>query len=38
VAGTLHFFAVFALRDGLIFEIDEYPNREEALKAVGLKE
>ena len=38
VAGTLHFFAVFALRDGLIFEIDEYPNRAEALKAVGLEE
>jgi ketosteroid isomerase-like protein len=38
VAGTLPFFAVFALRDGLIIELDEYLNRSEALKAVGLEE
>jgi hypothetical protein len=38
VAGTTPFFAVFALRDGLIIEIDEYLNRSEALKAVGLEE
>jgi hypothetical protein len=38
VAGTTPFFAVLALRDGLIIEIDEYLNRSEALKAVGLEE
>ena len=38
VAGTTPFFAVFALRDGLIIELDEYLNRSEALKAVGLEE
>ena len=38
VAGTLPLFAVFALRDGLIIELDEYLNRSEALKAVGLEE
>jgi hypothetical protein len=38
VAGTLPFFAVLALRDGLIIELDEYLNRSEALKAVGLQE
>jgi ketosteroid isomerase-like protein len=37
VAGTMPFFAVFALRDGLIIELDEYLNRSEALKAVGME-
>ena len=38
VEGTMPFFAVFALRDGLIIELDEYLSRSEAVRALGLEE
>jgi hypothetical protein len=38
VAGTMSFFTLFALRDGLIIELDEYLNRSDALNALGLQE
>jgi ketosteroid isomerase-like protein len=38
VEGSLSFFAVFRLRDGLITEFDEYATRGEALNAVEHQE
>jgi hypothetical protein len=36
--GSVQVFSLFTLRGGLIAEIVEYPNRDAALKAVGLEE
>ena len=38
VPGQAYIFCVLTLRDGLIFDHDEYTTRAEALKAVGLAE
>ena len=32
------FFDLFTLRDGLIVRLEEYPEREQALEAAGLRE
>ena len=37
-AATVSIYSVLSLRDGLIADADEYLNRTEALKAVGLEE